>query len=110
MNATYPTEGQFVSWPQTAGILKDAPHPEGAKLLHNFLLSREYQDQLGFSIRDDAQPPSWFTYPSIMEVNNTNPTAFARFMQDRVRVERLRFWFEDRLGSAQGLSPLKDDI
>ena len=34
-----PSEGKFVAWPQTGAILKDAPHPEGAKLLHNFMLS-----------------------------------------------------------------------
>jgi hypothetical protein len=31
-------------------------------------------------------------------------------MEDRDAVEQLRFVFEDKIGTAQGLSPLVDDI
>ena len=110
INATQPTEGQFVSWPQTGAILKDAPHPEGAKLLHSFMLSREFQQAMGWSVRDDIQPPKTIPYPDVMHMPSTNPTRFARWMADRPKVERLRFWFESRLGSPQGVSPLVDDI
>lgn len=103
----FPTDGLFVSWPQTGGIFKAAPHPEGAKLLHGFMLSPEYQTMLGWSVRQDVPPPPGF--PDIMHVPSTNPTEFARFMEDRATVERLRFWFEDRLGTAQGQSPLVDE-
>lgn len=41
---------------------------------------------------------------------NTNAPEFAEWMADREYVERLRFFFEDRIGSAQGLSPLEDDL
>ncbi|KAK5991921.1 hypothetical protein PT974_05311 [Cladobotryum mycophilum] len=106
----YPTDTQFVTWPQTGAILKNAPHPEGAKLLHNFLLSSEFQNQQGWSVRQDAKTPKGFPYPDVMHLASSNPTTFLRFMEDRASVERLRFYFEDRLGSAQGLSPLIDDI
>lgn len=41
---------------------------------------------------------------------STNPSAFGKWMADRANVERLRFFFEKRIGSAQGLSPLDDDL
>ncbi|XDG03801.1 hypothetical protein ABKA04_003416 [Annulohypoxylon sp. FPYF3050] len=109
LNFTIPKQGHFVSWGQTAAILKDAPHPESAKLLVNYLVSEENQKQTGgFSIRSDVPSPN--NFPSILDIPATNPTEFPRFMGDRVRVERLRFFFEDKLGTAQGLSPLIDDL
>lgn len=45
-----------------------------------------------------------------MQQVGTDPTNFGRFMADRAAVERLRFFFEDRIGTAQGLSPLVDGI
>ncbi|KAH6950866.1 hypothetical protein DER45DRAFT_599415 [Fusarium avenaceum] len=109
LNATFPKQSKFVSWPQHTAILKDAPHPEGAKLLQNFLLSKDFQKGSGFwPVRSDVSAPGGF--PKFIDQPNTNPSAFAKFMGDRVRVERLRFWFEKRLGTAQGLSPLDDDL
>ncbi|PBP17387.1 ABC-type Fe3+ transport system [Diplocarpon rosae] len=109
LNATYPTEGKFVSWPQTGAILKDAPHPEGAKLLHNFLLSPEHQQTRGsWSTRADIEPPAGF--PKIVDIASTEPAKFAEFMRDRGAVERLRFFFETKIGTAQGLSPLSDGL
>ncbi|KAJ9138186.1 ABC transporter [Pleurostoma richardsiae] len=109
LNITLPQKGSFVSWGQTSAILKDAPHPEGAKLFANYLVSEGGQRQTGsFSIRVDVPSPN--DYPSIFEIPATNPTEFPRFMGDRNRVERLRFFFEDKLGTAQGLSPLIDGV
>ncbi|KAI8633685.1 ABC transporter [Xylariaceae sp. FL1651] len=109
IGVAFPTKGSFVSWPQRAAILKDAPHPEGAKLLHNYMLSEEYQKLTNsWSVRKDIPPPAG--YPDLMDVQATNPAGFERFMDDRVRVERLRLFFEDKLGTPQGLSPLKDNL
>ncbi|KAL7940804.1 hypothetical protein V8C42DRAFT_349272 [Trichoderma barbatum] len=105
----FPKDANFVSWPQTAAILKIVPHPESAKLFHSFLLSSDYQRTVSFSVRQDVRP-SDSSLHDIMHTPHTNPTAFTKFMNDRVAVERLRFFFEERLGSAQGLSPLVDDI
>lgn len=106
-NATLPTEGTFVSWAQTGAILKNAPHPEGAKLLHNFILSDEYQ-QNQWSVREDIAAPQGGH--KILKQPNTNAPEFAEWMADREYVERLRFFFEDKIGTAQGLSPLEDDL
>ncbi|KAJ8121926.1 hypothetical protein ONZ43_g1747 [Nemania bipapillata] len=104
-----PTKGLFVSWAQRAGILKDAPHPEGAKLLHNYMLSEEFQaTNSSWSVRMDIPAPAG--YAKVMDVPSTNPTAFGEFMGDRARVERLKLFFEDKIGTPQGLSPLNDDL
>ncbi|KAK0644890.1 hypothetical protein DIS24_g8429 [Lasiodiplodia hormozganensis] len=109
-NISFPeTSGAFVTWPQTGAILKDAPHPESAKLLHSFILSKENQEASGsWSVRKDVQAPGG--YPDALEMPGTNPTEFGKWMADRAAVERLRFFFEDKIGTAQGLSPLEDDL
>ncbi|WYZ33988.1 hypothetical protein EsH8_I_000264 [Colletotrichum jinshuiense] len=107
LNVTIPTQGSFVTWAQRAAIFKDAPHPESAKLLHNFMLSDEYQSATGsWSVRKDIPAPAG--YPELMDVTSTNPVEFERFMSNRVRVEQLKLFFEDKIGTAQGLSPLID--
>lgn len=106
----FPSEGQFVSWAQTGAILKSAPHPESAKLLHNWLISNERQDQLGWHVLRNASQPQSFLYPNTWDIKGTNPANFAKWMADRPRLERLRNFFEKRLGAAQGLSPLDDNI
>ncbi|KAF6835575.1 extracellular solute-binding protein family 1 [Colletotrichum plurivorum] len=109
INSSHPVEGKFVSWPQTGGILKAAPHPEGAKLLHSYILSKEWQESRGgWSTRGDVALPK--NYLPILETPGTDPTAFGKWMADRAAVERFRFWIEDRIGTAQGLSPLTDDL
>lgn len=115
INSTFPSAAgtaPFVAWPQHAAILKDAPHPEAAKLLHNFVLTDEYQQASGgWPVRVDATLPSdTVPYPAVWDMANTNASAFGPWMADRARVERLRFYFEDKIGSAQGLSPLVDDL
>lgn len=110
INITFPSSGQFTSWPQTGAILRNAPHPEGAKLLHAFMLSSDYQKTLGWSVRQDIGVPEGFKFPDILGMPSTNPTTFSRFMADRPTVERLRFWFESKLGTPQGVSPLDDNV
>lgn len=106
-NISFPTDAPFVTWPQTAAILKDAPHPEGAKLFHNYILSDEWQfNTTQWVVRTDA--PAGF--PNIFEEKNTNVTSFLPWMMDRANVERLRFWYESRIGTAQGISPLDDNL
>ncbi|KJZ75503.1 hypothetical protein HIM_05199 [Hirsutella minnesotensis 3608] len=100
------TDANFTSWPQTGAILKDAPHPESAKLFHSFMLTPEYQKVIGWSVRKDVPPPTGF--PNIFDVPNTDPTAFGLWMADRPNVERTRLRFEDMLGTPQGPSPLFD--
>lgn len=105
---TASTTVPFVSWPQTGAILKDAPHPEAAKLLHSWILSDEFQAAQGYSVREDTAAAAGF--PAIWDNPATNVSAFADFMADRAAVERLRFFYENRIGSAQGFSPLFDEL
>ncbi|KAI6291513.1 hypothetical protein MCOR12_011556 [Pyricularia oryzae] len=109
VNISHPTQGSFVTWFQLAAIPKDAPHPEAAKLLHNYMLTEEWQSTRGsWPVRSDVTPPAG--YPPILDMPGTNITYFREWMSDRYRVERLRLFFEDKLGTAQGLSPLIDGI
>jgi ABC-type Fe3+ transport system substrate-binding protein len=103
-----PSDAKFVSWAQTGAILKDAPHPEGAKLLHSFMLSNEYQSTRGWSVREDIPAPEGAE--KIFQQPGTDAPAFAEFMADRGHVERRRFFYEDKIGTAKGLSPLVDDL
>ncbi|KAI1419151.1 ABC transporter [Xylaria sp. FL1777] len=109
LGIAFPTKGLFVTWAQRAAILKNAPHPEGAKLLHSYMLSEEYQTSIdGWSVRKDIPAPTG--YRDLMDIPSTNPDGFEGFMADRGRAERLRLFFEDKIGTPQGLSPLKDNI
>jgi hypothetical protein len=54
------------------------------------------------------EPPA--DAPDLVNMTTTNPVAFNDWMEDRANVERLRFWFEDRIGTAQGESPLGGGI
>lgn len=109
LNVSFPAEGSFVSWPRSVAIFDSAPHPEGAKLFANFLLSDEFQRASAqWSTRRDIQAPEG--YPPILDMESTNSVEYVRFMQDRFRVESLRMLFEERIGMPQGLSPLVDDL
>ncbi|EMD90824.1 hypothetical protein COCC4DRAFT_136267 [Bipolaris maydis ATCC 48331] len=79
---SHPVKGSFVTWFQLAAILKDEPQPEGAKLLHNYMLTKS-----------DVHPPQ--VYPPILEMPGTNTTYFREWMSDRYRIERLGLWFKD---------------
>jgi ABC-type Fe3+ transport system substrate-binding protein len=103
-----PSDAKFVSWAQTGAILKDAPHPEGAKLLHSFMLSDDYQLGGGWSVLEDVPAPEGAE--TILQQPNTDAPAFASWMEDRANLERIRYFYEDKIGTAQGLSPLIDDL
>ncbi|KAK0482223.1 hypothetical protein IW261DRAFT_1677878, partial [Armillaria novae-zelandiae] len=98
-----------IVWPQRAAIFETAEHPDAAKLYLNWLISEERQASLGgWSVRNDVPQQDGLkrTYRS----GQLDPPAFERFMVDRNVVERFRFQFEQLIGTAQGLSPLDDDL
>lgn len=73
------------------------------------MLSSEYQAlRGGWGVRTDSPKPA--EYPQILDMPGTDPTAFGKWMADRAEVERQRTYYEMRLGTPQGLSPLEDDI
>lgn len=98
-----------MSWAQTAAIFKSTKLPETAKLVQAFLVSEDYQAaqvaQGSFSTRKDISANS-----TVWTAEWTDPVRYHQFMLQRDVVEAWRFNFEDILGTAQGLSPLIDDI
>lgn len=56
-----PQDDPIVTFTLTAGIFKDAPHPNAAKLFLNWYLQPEQQRRSGvFSARTDVPPPAGF--------------------------------------------------
>lgn len=98
-----PKNDSFLTWPQTGAIFKAARHPAAAKLYMSWLLSKEMQEGRGlWPVRRDMSPPEGFgpviNYP-------TYPVRFRAFMQDRARIERLKFQMEHYIGAVQGPNP-----
>ena len=106
---TYPTQSPWVAWPQTAAILKQAPHKAAAKLYLSWLLSRDAQrNDIGtWSARTDVAPPSGtkgiFDYP------NMNPLGLGTFMSDRTALDRYKARITLYIGDAQGTNPADPD-
>ncbi|MBP2478909.1 ABC-type Fe3+ transport system substrate-binding protein [Crossiella equi] len=103
-----PKQDRFLSWAQSASILKQAKHPETAKLYLSWLSSKEYQDNslIQWSVRDDVRAKNgWGT---IFDYPNTDPTAFPRWLRDRAEVERFRNQITHYLGAPKGDSPTKE--
>ena len=72
------------------------------------MLSDENQSSRGWSVREDIAAPEGAE--TILQQPGTDAPAFAEFMADRGHVERRRDFYEVRIGTAQGLSPLIDDL
>lgn len=105
-----PTTDHYMSWTQTSAIFKNTQMPETAKLLQSFLVSNAWQDQYlkqgSPSVRKDLGHGN----ATIWGVENTDFVSFHRFMEERDVVEAWRFAIEDVIGTAQGLSPLIDNV
>jgi ABC-type Fe3+ transport system substrate-binding protein len=105
---TVPKKGPFLTWAQSAAILKDAKHPAGAKLYLSWLTSKEYQESMvsQFSVRCDVRPKAgWGT---VFDYPNTDPTAFPRWLRDRAAVEEFRNQITFYIGAPKGESPTED--
>jgi len=71
----------------TGGILKDAPHPNAAKLYLSWFLAKEQQSRLGtFSSRTDVPPPEGLKALTSYKIAN----AFREFMIDDKLIADLR--------------------
>lgn len=104
-----PSADRYMSWFQTSAILRGTKMPETARLLQSFFVSDEWQRSLlqggQRSSRSDLGNAS-----TIFQAPNTDFTTFKPFMKQRDVVEAWKLQFEDVLGTAQGLSPLVDNI
>jgi ABC-type Fe3+ transport system substrate-binding protein len=77
------------------GILKDAPHPNAAKLFVTWYLSKDWQEQTGiYSSRNDVSPPSGLKALSTYRLANR----YAQFVANEKELVRLRKQFEEYTG------------
>ena len=95
---------QKMSWTQTIAIFGNTKRPESAKLFVSWLLSRDYQQNLGTPgiLRSLDYGSANHLYGS----NITQTTGFRTFMNDRRTVDWWKLQFETTLGTAQGPTPL----
>ncbi|MDO5639582.1 MAG: extracellular solute-binding protein [Neisseria sp.] len=101
---TLPEKDGFVAWAQRAAILKQAKHPEAAKLYLNWLLDKDTQSNVWYmwSVRTDVAPPAG--YKPIWAYPNANLKAFERFMANRAEVEQFRSQIALYVGDVKGES------
>jgi ABC-type Fe3+ transport system substrate-binding protein len=93
----FPSEDAVPVFTVTGGILKDAPHPNAAKLFMTWYLAKEQQSQLGtFSPRLDVPPPPGFKPLTSYKIAN----AFREFITDDKLIADLRKRFETYTGPA----------
>lgn len=76
------------------GILKDAPHPNAAKLLLTWMLSKEHHNPALYSPRRDMPPPAGM--PALMDARFAN--RYSDFLGDGTRLPALRKRFEAYIG------------
>jgi ABC-type Fe3+ transport system substrate-binding protein len=79
----------------TAGIFKDAPHPNAARLFLTWYMAKEQQSRLGvFSPRTDVPPPPGLKPLSAYTVAN----GYREFVSDAAQISALRKRFEGYTG------------
>ena len=76
------------------GILKDAPHPNAAKLLLTWMLSKEGRNPAAYSPRSDMPPPTGM--PTLTDARFAN--SYRDFLGDGKRLPALRKRFEAFIG------------
>lgn len=109
-----PTDDLYMSWAQTGAIFASTKRPESSKLFVSWVLSDEFQKDMvtkngaQWLIRKDLEDIA--PGGSIWEEKNTDPLGFWKFMVQREKVELWKLQYETLLGTAQGESPLHDDL
>ncbi|AXG78761.1 ABC transporter substrate-binding protein [Streptomyces paludis] len=100
-----PAKSPWVAWPQTAAILKDAPHKAAAKLYLSWVLSKKAQqnDIYTWSARNDVAAPAG--YKGIFDYKNMNPLGLTGFLSDRTALDRYKARINLYVGDPQGVNP-----
>jgi ABC-type Fe3+ transport system substrate-binding protein len=99
IKVTFPAEDRIPIFETRAGIFKDAPHPNAARLFEAWLLSRDYQSRQGpWSTRKDVAPTGGFK--PIADYNTASQ--FRDFMLNEPLVADLRKRFESYIGPVSG--------
>jgi ABC-type Fe3+ transport system substrate-binding protein len=79
----------------TAGIFKNAPHPNAAKLFLDWYMAKEQQSRIGtFSARTDVAPPAGLQPLSAYNI----VTGYQQFVSDEKELTALRKRFESYTG------------
>lgn len=105
-----PEGERYMSWSQTAAILKSTPRPESAKLFIAFVTSPEFQEMLSAGgtapvmLRSLDKKHGVAPYDSNPQ---TNMNGFRVYDLDRRMADWWRMQFESILGTAQGVSPME---
>jgi ABC-type Fe3+ transport system substrate-binding protein len=95
VNVVFSSVDETPVFTATAGIFKDAPHPNAAKLYLTWLLAKGQQAKTGsFSARDDVDPPPGFQPLTSYKIGN----AYREFVTDAALITDLRKRFEAYTG------------
>ncbi len=79
----------------TAGIFKDAPHPNAAKLFLYWDMAKAQQSRIGtYSARTDVNPPAGLKPLSAYRI----AAGYRQFVSDEKRIVALRKMFESYTG------------
>ena len=85
-------------------ILKDAPHPNAARLFVNFYLSKEWQSGTGvYSSRNDVPPPAGLKPLSSYRLANN----YMKFVTNEKQLVALRQRFEKYTGPVTNAGGVK---
>jgi len=95
IDVALPATDPLPIWGQLGAILRDAPHPNAAKLYLQWYLAKEQQARIGtWSARNDVPPP--FGLKPILEYNVAND--LPEIVTDPARLADLRSRFERYTG------------
>jgi ABC-type Fe3+ transport system substrate-binding protein len=91
----FPARDPMPTFFVTAGIFKNAPHPNAAKLFLDWYMAKEQQSRIGtFSARTDVDPP-----PGLQPLSAYNIVAgYRQFVSDEKELAALRKRFESYTG------------
>jgi ABC-type Fe3+ transport system substrate-binding protein len=91
----FPTDDVMPTFFITAGIFKDAPHPNAARLFLDWYMAKEQQSRLGtYSSRTDVDPPPGLKPLAAYRI----ATGYRQFVSDEKMLVALRKKFEGYTG------------
>jgi ABC-type Fe3+ transport system substrate-binding protein len=91
----FPARDAMPTFFVTAGIFKDAPHPNAAKLFLDWYMAKEQQSRIGtYSARTDVEPPAGLKPLSAYKIE----TGYRQFVSDDEGLAALRKKFESYTG------------
>lgn len=91
----FPERDVMPTFSITAGIFKNAPHPNAAKLFLDWYMAKEQQSRIGtYSARTDVDPPAGLKPLSAYKI----ATGYRQFVSDQDRLAALREKFESYTG------------